>query len=216
METRMKRFALYAAGTACLSLAMAGCGRDQPAATSGSTPASAVTAPATGTTSLQADSSHPALTRADQDFVAKAAGDNGFQIAMARLALQKSQTSAVRELAQRITTDHTRMNNELARIATRHSTTHKSTPVPVKRSEQLQNDLGRLDGDAFDRAFAGAMVNDHHGAIVLFSKEADPGENDDLRAFARKELPALQTHLAMAQALNKQPLPDAGKQDKNR
>lgn len=205
----MKRFALYAASTLCVSLAVAACGRDHSAVTSDSAPASAVTAPATGTTSIQAVSSRPTLTRGDQDFVARAAGDNGFQIAMARLALEKSQNSAVRKLAQRITDDHTRMNNELAEIATRRGTAHESTPVPVKRAEQLQNDLGRLGGEAFDRAFAGAMVNDHHDAIELFSKEANEGKDDDLRAFARKELPALQAHLAMAEALNKGPLPDA-------
>jgi len=209
MEIRMKRSVLYAAVTVCMSLAAAGCGRDQSATTSGSSPASAVTAPATGTTSLQAVSSQPTLTRGDQDFVAKAAGDNGFQIAMARLALQKSQNSAVRKLAQRITDDHSRMNSELAESATRHRTAHESTPVPVKRAEQLQDDLGRLSGDAFDRAFAGAMVNDHHDAIDLFSKEASQGKDDDLRAFARKELPALQAHLAMAEALNEGPLPGA-------
>jgi putative membrane protein len=208
----MKRLALCAAGTACLSLAVAGCGRDQSASTApGTAPASAVSAPATGTTSLKAVSSQPVLARGDQDFVARAAGDNGFQIAMGRLALEKSRTPAVRELAQRIIDDHTRMNNELADIATQRGTAHESTPVPVQRAEQLRHDLGRLDAAAFDRAFAGAMVNDHHDAIALFSKEAGQGQDAALRAFARKELPALQEHLAMAEALNKGPLPGASR-----
>lgn len=53
-------------------------------------------------------------------------------------------------------------------------------------------------------AFAGVMVSDHHTAIKLFSDEIDRGHDVAVRDFARKELPALREHLAMAEALEAQ------------
>lgn len=181
----------------CLALVLSACDKpNQAAQTDG--PANTDSLPALPTSAPP----RPALAASDQAFMAKAAGDNAFQIAMARLALQKSQTDRVRKLARTIMDDHTRMNNELAAIATRRGTEHASPPVPVGKARQLQEHLATLQGDAFDRAFAGVMVNDHHVAIDLFSAEAKDGHDDAVKAFARKELPTLQEHLAMASALD--------------
>jgi putative membrane protein len=163
--------------------------------------------PAPGASSPTADAAPPALQGGDQAFMAKAAGDNAFQIAMARVALRVSQTAPVRELAQRVMDDHTRMNRELATIAARRSTDHPSPPVPVDKAQELQQHLLSLQGDAFDQAFAGVMVNDHRTAIALFTDEIQHGHDEAVREFARKELPALREHMAMANALEARPAP---------
>lgn len=181
----------------CVALALAGCDKpNQAAQTDGS--ANTASLPALPTSAPP----RPVLAGNDQAFIAKAAGDNAFQIAMARLALQKSQAAEVHKLAQKVMDDHTRMNNELAAIAAQRGTEHDSPAVPVDKARQLQQHLATLQGDAFDHAFAGVMVNDHHVAIDLFSGEMQNGHDDAVRAFARKELPTLREHLAMATALN--------------
>lgn len=192
----MHRFLFHV--TACgLALALTAC--DKPGHdTQAMLPVS--TEPPAGTSAPRT----PVLARQDQAFIAKAAGDNAFQIAMARLALQKAPSGKVHDLAQRVMGDHTRMNRELAVISTHRSTDQDSPPVPVDKARQLQDRLAPLQGEAFAHAFAGVMVSDHHTAIKLFSDEIDRGHDVAVRDFARKELPALREHLAMAEALEAQ------------
>jgi putative membrane protein len=48
------------------------------------------------------------------------------------------------------------------------------------------------------------MVEDHEKAVKLFSKEAQQGQDADLKAFAAKTLPTLQEHLSRAVQLAQQ------------
>ena len=187
---------LLMATACCLVLGLGACDKAEQAAQP-DRPPSGASLPAPAATA-------PSLESGDQAFLVKAAGDNAFQIAMARVALRMSQTPAVRELAQRVMADHERMNKELATIATNRRTDRPSPPVPVDKAGQLQQHLLTLQGDAFDHAFAGVMVNDHHTAIALFTDEIQHGRDPALRDFARKELPSLREHLAMASALEAQ------------
>jgi putative membrane protein len=189
---------LLIATACCLALGLVACDKADQAAQP-DRPANGASLPSTSS------ARPPALASLDQAFLVKAAGDNAFQIAMARVALRMSQTPEVRELAQRVMNDHERMNKELATIATDRSTDQPSPAVPVDKARQLQQHLLTLQGAAFDQAFAGVMVNDHHTAIALFTHEIEPGRDEALRDFARKELPSLREHLAMANALEAQP-----------
>jgi putative membrane protein len=144
---------------------------------------------------------HPTLAAPDQDFLAKAAGDDAFQIAMARLALQQSRNAELRALAERVMRDHTRMNAELAKISERRHTERPSPPVMVKQIEEMQAHLGRLHGEAFEHAFAGMMVADHQRVIAMFEGEIRGGQDPAVRAFARGEIDTLREHLGMANML---------------
>ena len=59
--------------------------------------------------------------------------------------------------------------------------------------------LQGLKGPDFDQAYMKDMVRDHKEAVKLFQKEAESGEDNDLKTFASKTLPTLQDHLTMAQ-----------------
>jgi sporulation protein YlmC with PRC-barrel domain len=60
--------------------------------------------------------------------------------------------------------------------------------------------LSKLSGDGFDKEFASYMVTDHEKNIKEFQDQANAkqGPTSDL---AVKQLPTLQNHLAMAQAI---------------
>jgi putative membrane protein len=174
----MNRVIFHATGC-CLALALAACDKPDQAAQPDD-PGNAASLPAPPASVPPS----PTLANKDQAFIANAAGDNAFQIAMARLALRKSQSAKVHALAQRIMDDHTRMNNELAAIATRRATDHASPAVPVDKARQLQDHLAMLQGSAFDQAFAGVLVNDHYTAIELFSSEVRTGHDEAVRSFA--------------------------------
>ncbi|WNL44144.1 DUF4142 domain-containing protein [Dyella sp. BiH032] len=126
----------------------------------------------------------PPLSRGDQAFVARATGDNAFQIALVRRVLGQAPSNAARELAQHVLDDHTRLNVELARLATRRLTQGASPPSPVMSTRDIDQHLAGLQGAALEQAFAGLMIRDHRGVMPVFEQEARAGDDPRLRAFA--------------------------------
>jgi putative membrane protein len=61
------------------------------------------------------------------------------------------------------------------------------------------NRLSKLSGAQFDRAYMQDMVKDHEEDVAEFQREANNGSDPDVKAFAGKTLPTLQSHLQSAQ-----------------
>jgi putative membrane protein len=61
--------------------------------------------------------------------------------------------------------------------------------------------LTELDGAAFDRAHLQHVIQEHEEAIAQFTREAQEGQNPQLKAFASKMLPKLREHQQTAQQL---------------
>ena len=61
-----------------------------------------------------------------------------------------------------------------------------------------------MSGKKFDHEYGNFMVKDHEKAVKLFRKEADKGDNGELKQFASKTLPTLEEHLKMARDLKAQ------------
>lgn len=145
------------------------------------------------THSMQSDGSHDAM------FMRKAAAANMAEIQAGRIALDKSSNAQVKQLAQRIIDDHTKAGDQLTSIAQRKQVSLPTEPMPMQKQEA--DHLKSLSGSAFDKAYAQAMVKDHRKAIKLFGMESASGSDPDLKQFASTTLPALKTHLQMAEQL---------------
>ena len=63
--------------------------------------------------------------------------------------------------------------------------------------------LSRLTGAKFDRAYARDMVADHQKDIAAFKREANSGQNPDIKNFASQTLPTLEDHLKQAREMEK-------------
>jgi putative membrane protein len=48
------------------------------------------------------------------------------------------------------------------------------------------------------------MVQDHQNDVADFRKQSETGQDPDLKAFAAKYLPAIERHLQMAQAAERE------------
>jgi len=160
----------------------------------------------------------PATNADDRGFLQDAAADGLAEVAMANDALHHAQAAPTKQFAQRMVTDHTRLNHALADVANRK---HVELPASGKQHALASAEAWRtqLHGGAYDRAYAQAMVQGHSKAVALFTKGA--GSRDpDVRKFAQDALPMLKQHLAMAtdlshsKALPGQPRPmqDTGEQ----
>jgi putative membrane protein len=136
------------------------------------------------------------LADADLDFATEAAQDGLFEVRLGELAVQRSQTSEVRDFGQRMVDDHGKANDRLMEIAQR-----KGIELPQALSDDAQEtyeDFQERSGEDFDDAYVDEMVSDHEDAVDAFESYADDAEDPDLRGFAEQTLPTLKDHLQLA------------------
>lgn len=141
------------------------------------------------------------LRAADVRFLLDAVAANVTELRAGAIALERSQEPAVREFAQRIVQDHAQANMHLLQIAR-----EMGVAVPREPSEGQRGMLAGLRGvpdRVFDREFLQrAGVAAHQHAIGVFHAEVvRPDPDRALKRFAEDQLPVLQQHLRMAQAM---------------
>ena len=169
-----------------------------PGATGATTPKMGAT---TGTMSAGSTGSASAkLAGADKTFVEKAAVGGMAEVQLGNLAQQKAANDQVKQFAARMVTDHTKANDELKQIAST-----KGVQLPSALDKKHQSDMDRLQkmsGADFDKAYMSHMVDDHKHDVADFKKEANSGNDSDIKGFASKTLPTLEEHLQLAQTTN--------------
>ena len=138
-------------------------------------------------------------------FLQTATSANLLEIQSSQLALQMSQNPSVRSFAQMIIADHQQLGAQMAAAA-------QSAGVPPPPPALSPDDQARLSalqaaGPGFDMAYRDMQVAAHQQAIGLFQNYATSGDNPVLRGTASQALPALQRHLAAAQAIVLTPPP---------
>jgi putative membrane protein len=152
------------------------------------------------TTAPGQSSTQSNLSKADQQFMVKAAQGGMAEVQMAQLAAQNSSSDAIKDYAQRMIQDHTQANNQLMALAAQKGVT---LPTTLDSKQQATYDkLSKLTGANFDKAYIKAAgINAHTQQAALFQHEAQKGQDPDVKAFAAQVLPIVQDHLQMAKSL---------------
>jgi putative membrane protein len=132
----------------------------------------------------------------DHLFAVNATRANLTEVAAARLALDKSDSAAVRGYARTMIADHTAAQKKLAAIAKDTKTTLPKRPTKLQRAEAAR--LSKLSGAAFDSAYLRRQVTDHRKALSTMLLELDTGTVAALRSFAAATAPVVRMHLSMA------------------
>jgi putative membrane protein len=118
-----------------------------------------------------------------------------------------SQNPAVRNFANLLIADHTRLGQAVAAAAMAGGV----TPPPPALLPPQQTALDQLraasPGPGFDMAFRDAQIAAHQQALTLMQNYATSGDIPQLRAAAAQAIPTIQMHLAQAQALAVAPPP---------
>lgn len=142
---------------------------------------------------------NPTLSTSDATFMTEAARGSMAEVEMGRLAQRNGRSAAVKRFGQHMVEVHGRSNQEMAALAQRKEV---SPPGSIGAEQQrIYDDLAKLRGNAFDRAYARAMVQDHQEDLRQYQDEAANGTDPDVKAFAARQVPTLQEHLRMAQRL---------------
>ena len=154
-------------------------------------------------TESSSGSSKTQVAAEDMQFMKDAAQSGMAEVKMGELASSNAESQQVKNLAQKLVTDHTRVNEELKQLATKKGAMLPDT-VTEQQKTMLQH-LTSLKGSDFDSAFKQHAVENHQKSVDKFKTAAEKAKDADIKAFAAKTLPALQLHLALAKQLNAAP-----------
>lgn len=118
------------------------------------------------------------------------------EVKLGHLAEERGQNDAVKDFGRRMVQDHSQANDQLKQAASQENL---SLPSDLNRHDQATYDeLSKLSGTAFDRAYARDMVRDHEKDLAAFRHEANDGTDPQIKNFASQTLPTLQEHLKLA------------------
>jgi putative membrane protein len=132
----------------------------------------------------------------DTTFVREAAQAGMLEVKLGELAVAKTSNSDVKMLGQHMITDHTKANNELKALVAKKNIT---LPTGLSSEGQMHyDDLSKLSGAEFDKAYCDLMVKDHEKVISKFKTESTGGKDMEFKNFATKTLPTLEHHLHMS------------------
>jgi putative membrane protein len=124
------------------------------------------------------------LSEKDKTFVRKAAKGGMMEVAMGKLASEQGQNADVKKFGERMVSDHSKANDELASIAEK-----KGVKLPSKEPSATWKS---------DKDYMNAMVKDHEKDLAEFQKEARDGNDPDFKEFAERTAKMVQEHLDLA------------------
>ena len=134
-------------------------------------------------------------------FVTSLATSDMYELASADIALARTQTAGIRELAQMIKTDHSASTAKLKTIA---PTEAAGTPLPADLDEPRQGMIDNLNAATpadFDRVYLTQQVAAHNEALTLLTGFKDHPETPGLAALATEIIPTVTAHRDHAQRM---------------
>ncbi len=140
-------------------------------------------------------------SHADQKFITKAAQGGLAEVELGKLASQRASSAEVKQFGEKMATDHGAANQELTSLAS-----SKGVSVPQQldaKDQKLRDRLSTLSGADFDRAYMKTMVKDHRKDVAEFKRESAKAKDPDVKSWASKTLPTLESHLDLAQKTEK-------------
>jgi putative membrane protein len=197
----MKRYLTMMACLALLFTTACGERAGQPETdTTGTAQAVQETGTATATTTGTSGGTISNMSDEDKDFVSKAGMGGLAEVQMGNLALQKGANADVKAFGQRMVTDHSAANSELAQLATA-----KGLALPTELAGEHKggfDHLSSLTGAEFDKAYMKHMVEDHEKAVADFDKASTSATDADVKTWAGAKLPTLRDHLQQAKTIS--------------
>ena len=137
----------------------------------------------------------------DRMFVKQAMQGSMAQVQLGQLTLQKSQNEQVKQFAQRMIDDHTKLNDQMKPVAQQLGV---DPPTQIsKKDKSVMAKLQALSGPAYDQAYIKDMVKDHKQDLSEFQMEASSGQDQTVKDAANQGSKVIAEHLQMAQQMAK-------------
>jgi putative membrane protein len=140
-------------------------------------------------------------TAMDKMFVKKALQGGMAEVQLGQLTLQKSNNDQVKQFAQRMIDDHTKLGDQMKPVAQQLGV---SEPDGIsKKDKKTIANLQGLSGPAYDQAYIKDMVKDHKEDLSAFQTEASSGQDQTVKDAANQGSKVIAQHLQMIQQIAK-------------
>jgi putative membrane protein len=150
---------------------------------------------AAGTAGLSTAQNGPDASMGDKHFVSEALKGGQAEVQMGQLAEQKGNSSDVKSFGRRMIKDHTKMGDQMKRVASEEGITPPTSPTIMQQAEIKK--LKGLSGDDFDQEYIKTMVKDHESDLNDFKKEAQGGTSAKVKDAASEGATVISEHLTM-------------------
>jgi putative membrane protein len=167
--------------------------------------ASAVTLPAWAATakvpmfaaSSAAERNKPSspAQRLERRFLQISVANMRFEGEGSRLALQRSNNPAVKDLANSLLARQQTAQPELLRLL---HVRGMAPPLLTPQHGKVLKQLGRLSGAKFDRIYVDEVVKSCQADVANYDRVGQEAEDPVLKAWVERQLPTLRSHLAKA------------------
>jgi putative membrane protein len=167
----------------------------------GATDSSNASATSGGSATNSTAATNMKLGKEDSTFVMKAAVGGMEEVELGNLAQQTATNQRVKDFGAMMVRDHSKANDELKSLASSRGITLPASLPPDK--QKMVDNMKKMTGKSFDSHYVTMMVQDHQKDVSEFKKESTAGKDNDVKNWAAKTLPVLQTHLDSIQAIKK-------------
>jgi putative membrane protein len=134
-------------------------------------------------------------------YVAAAGMSDLYEINSSQIALQKSQTPAVRKFATMLIKHHQKTTATTMAAAKKAGLTPTPPALDAGATASI-NELQTASAADFDRLYLGQQVPAHQAALDLHQSYAAGGDQAPLRASAKAAVPIVKQHLNAAMKMN--------------
>jgi putative membrane protein len=195
-----KSLAVAGAMLLCVSMGLAQMNQSPTSPSGGSTPGSPGQNPGMDQMNgMQQQPGQPSPT--DRMFVKNAMEGGLAEVQLAQLTLQKSSNDQVKQFAQKMIDDHTKLNEQMKPVA-RQLGVQAPTQISKKDSKAIAKMQG-LSGSAYDQAYIQDMVKDHKKDLSDFQMEASSGSDPTVKDAANQGGQMIAQHLQLIQQIAK-------------
>jgi putative membrane protein len=139
---------------------------------------------------------------ADKHFVKAALRGGMAEVKLGQLAAEKGSSDDVKTFGQKMVDDHTKLGEQMKTVAGQIGVTPPTVLSPADLA--LEAKLKMLSGDAFDKAYIGAMVKDHQEDLNDFKKEISTASSSTVKDAAEQGEKVISKHLEMIQKIAQQ------------
>lgn len=141
------------------------------------------------------------LSAGDEKAVKDMAQANINEIAAAKLALSKAQSSEVKAFAQQMVEDHGAALTKVQAVAQQKGVTLPTEPDASHKA--IAAKLEKQSGDAFDKMYMeNAGTKDHKMVLAKLKSDAMQIKDTDVKALADAHTPVVEQHLKSAQQMS--------------
>jgi putative membrane protein len=137
----------------------------------------------------------------DKHFMKEAMEGDMAEIKLAQLAQQKASSDQVKQFAQRMIDDHTKLDAQMKPMAQQFGV-EAPTDLSAKH-KAVETKLQGLSGAQFDQEYMKAMVSDHREDDQAFQREQTQAKDTELKNAVSQAEPIIAEHLRMAQDAEK-------------